>query len=90
MIALGFAITLTGLFGFGAVNKGLAREGIEPNAVAPIDTRLRRLSYDLTGLPPSPALPCSVLGVIVATTFLMLGMKMLSERDKAKLTTDAW
>ena len=32
----------------------LAREGIEPSPVAPRETLLRRLSLDLTGLPPSP------------------------------------
>lgn len=33
----------------------LKTEGLKPSAPAPAHTQLRRLSFDLTGLPPSPA-----------------------------------
>lgn len=36
------------------VRQRLAREGLKPSAMAPKETLLRRLSLDLTGLPPTP------------------------------------
>lgn len=38
------------------VNQKLSAEGIPANPAAPPNTRLRRLAFDLTGLPPSEAL----------------------------------
>ena len=37
------------------VNDRLAKEGWRPNSEAPRTTLIRRLSFDLTGLPPTPA-----------------------------------
>ena len=77
------------------IRSRLRQEGLEPSPVADRRTLIRRATFDLTGLPPTPEETAAFVNDPAADAFervverlLVLGPKMLAEQDKEKMLID--
>lgn len=72
------------------VDDQLARHGIQPADAAPAETRLRRLSFDLTGLPPSDAIRQRWMNAPSENTWAQIADELLASRAFAQHWSRHW